>query len=87
VTITYSYDALGRRVQRTSTVSRIEKFVYDGADVVLDLDASNAAIAEYLNGPGIDNKVRQLGSGTTSYFLTDHLGTTRSLTFRHKHRD
>jgi RHS repeat-associated protein len=79
VTVAYSYDALGRRVQLTSTVSGTEKFVYDGADVVRDLDATNATVAEYLNGPGIDNKLRQIAGGSASYFLPDHLGTTRSL--------
>lgn len=45
-----------------------------------DLDVSGATIADYLNGPGIDNKLRQTVSGTASYFLADHLGTTRGLT-------
>jgi YD repeat-containing protein len=80
VTVTYSYDALGRRIQRTSSTGGTTKFVYDGADVVRDLDGSGNTIAEYLNGPGIDNKLRQIAGGSTSYFLTDHLGTTRALT-------
>jgi RHS repeat-associated protein len=79
VSVTYSYDALGRRVQRSSSVSGTEKYVYDGADVVRDLDSVNAIVAEYLNGPGIDNKLRQTSSGNSSFFLPDHLGTTRAL--------
>ncbi|MFZ0061419.1 MAG: RHS repeat-associated core domain-containing protein [Pyrinomonadaceae bacterium] len=80
VTVSYTYDALGRRVQRTSSTGGTTKFVYDGADVVRDLDGSGATTADYLNGPGIDNKIRQTVSGTGSYFFTDHLGTTRGLT-------
>jgi RHS repeat-associated protein len=80
VTVTYVYDGLGRRVQRASSVSGTTKFVYDGADVLRDLDGSGSPIAHYLNGPGIDNKLRQTTSGAVSYFLTDHLGTTRTLT-------
>jgi RHS repeat-associated protein len=79
VTVTYFYDALGRRVQRTSSTSGTERFGFDGADVVRDLDSANAIVIEYLNGPGIDNKLRQTPSGTAAYFLTDHLGTTRNL--------
>ncbi|MGH9930846.1 MAG: RHS repeat-associated core domain-containing protein, partial [Pyrinomonadaceae bacterium] len=79
-TVTYAYDALGRRVQRTSSTSGTTEFVYDGADVLRDLDGSGATIADYLNGPGIDNKLRQTISGTASYFLADRLGTTRALT-------
>jgi RHS repeat-associated protein len=79
VTVTYAYDALGRRVERTSSTSGTTKFVYDGADVLRDLDGSGAVIADYLNGPGIDNKIRQSVGGVASYFVNDHLGTTRAL--------
>jgi RHS repeat-associated protein len=80
VTVAYAYDALGRRVQRTSSTGGTTKFVYDGADVLRDLDGDGNTIADYLNGPGIDNKLRQTASGAVSYFGTDHLGTTLSLT-------
>jgi RHS repeat-associated protein len=79
VTVNYSYDALDRCIQRTSSSSGTARFVYDGADVLRDLDSSGSAVADYLNALGIDNKLRQTVSNTTSYFLTDHLGTTRSL--------
>ncbi|MGH9906763.1 MAG: RHS repeat domain-containing protein, partial [Pyrinomonadaceae bacterium] len=80
VTVMYSYDALGRRIQHSSSASGTTKFVYDGPDVVRDLDGSGATLADYLNDAGIDNKLRQTNGGTASYFLVDHLGTTRSLT-------
>ncbi|MFZ0061414.1 MAG: RHS repeat-associated core domain-containing protein, partial [Pyrinomonadaceae bacterium] len=79
VTVSFSYDALGQRIQRTSSASGITRFVYDGPDVMRDLDGTSATIADFLNGPGIDNKLRQTTSGTTSDFLADHLGTTRAL--------
>jgi RHS repeat-associated protein len=80
VVVSYAYDALGRRIQRTSSTGGTTKFVYDGADVMRDLDGTGATVADYLNGSGIDNKLRQTASGVVSYFLTDHLGTTRALT-------
>jgi RHS repeat-associated protein len=79
VTVDYSYDALGRRIQRNSSISGTTKFVYDGPNVVRDLDASGGTIAEYINGPGVDNKFRQTAGSTTSYFIQDHLGSTRAL--------
>jgi len=79
VTVTYSYDALGRRVQRISSTGATTKLVYDGPDVVRDLDGSGTVIADYLNGPGIDDKLRQTSGGTPLYYLQDHLGTTRAL--------
>ena len=80
VTVTYTYDALGRRVQSTSSAGPTTRFVHDGVDVVRDLDGSGSTVADYLNGVAVDNKLRQTISGTTSYFFTDHLGTTRVLT-------
>ncbi|HJX92523.1 MAG TPA: RHS repeat-associated core domain-containing protein [Pyrinomonadaceae bacterium] len=79
VTVYYYYDALGRRIQRASSVSGTQKFIYDGADVVRDLDGSGSTLSDYLNGPGIDNKLRQTIGTTASYFLADHLGTTREM--------
>ena len=80
VTVSYAYDALGRRIQRTSSTGGTTKFVYDGTDVIRDLDAGGATIADYLNGPGLDNKLRQTAGSAVSYFAADHLGTTRALT-------
>jgi RHS repeat-associated protein len=79
--VTYKYDALGRRIQRTPSTGISTNFIYDGQDVVKDIN-SDGSIIEYLNGPGIDNKIRQKGSSTTTtyYFSQDHLGSTTALT-------
>jgi RHS repeat-associated protein len=80
VTVSYAYDALGRRVHQTSSVGGITKFVYDGVDAVRDLDGNGNTVADYPNGPGIDNKLRETSRSSASCFLTDHLGATRALT-------
>ena len=79
--VTYKYDALGRRIQRMPSGGVSTNFVYDGQDVVRDINSDGTTI-EYLNGPGIDNKIRQKGSSnaTTYYFAHDHLGSTTALT-------
>jgi hypothetical protein len=74
VTVSYNYDALGRRVQRSGTVSGTTKFVYDGLDVIRDLDANGSTVVDYLNGRGMDQNLRQTQSSNVSYFLADHLG-------------
>ena len=56
--VTYKYDALGRRIQRAPSVGASTNFIYDGQDVVQDLN-SDATTVDYLNGPGIDNKISQ----------------------------
>jgi hypothetical protein len=70
--VSYNYDALGRRMSRTSG-SNTTNFVYDGQDVVADTGSSSA---EYLNGLGIDDKLKV----DNKYFLKDHLGSTIGLT-------
>ena len=49
--------------------------------MVKDINSDGTTV-EYLNGPGIDNKIRQKGSSssTTYYFTQDHLGSTTALT-------
>ena len=46
----------------------------------MDLNADGSVATTYLNGPGIDNHLRQTSATTgVSYFLTDHLGSTAAL--------
>lgn len=76
--VRYSYDALGRRVERNLGFGRERtKFTYDGEDVLLD-DA-NGTQTKYLNGLGIDNKLQSKAGSAVSYFLVDHLGSTNGL--------
>lgn len=79
--VTYKYDALGRRIQRTPSSGVSTNFIYDGQDVVKDINSDGTTL-EYLNGPGVDNKIRQKGSSrsTTYYFSQDQLGSTTALT-------
>ena len=76
--VRYKYDALGRRVSRGLGYGKEQtKFTYDGDDVLVDDNAGT--LTKYLNGSGIDNKLRQTVGSTTSYFLADHLGSTNGL--------
>jgi RHS repeat-associated protein len=81
LSVDYKYDALGRRIQRTTSAGADERFVYDGQDVVEDLDSSLTVTTSYLNGLGSDDHLRQTNTTSgVSYFLTDHLGSTSALT-------
>jgi RHS repeat-associated protein len=79
-TVAYKYDALGRRVQRTPSVGISTNFVYDGSDVIKDLNSDGSTV-DYVDGPGIDNKLRLTDSRLSGplYFLQDHLGSTTAL--------
>ena len=82
-TVAYRYDALGRRIQRTPSAGVSTNFIYDGQDVVKDSNSDGSTV-DYLNGPGIDNKLRLTDSRLIStgplYFLQDQLGSTTALT-------
>jgi RHS repeat-associated protein len=78
-TVSYTYDALGRRIQRSKSAGGSTNFIYDGSDVIRDINSDGSTV-EYLNGSGIDNKLRQTSSAGTVYFTQDHLGSTRALT-------
>ncbi|MFN0086213.1 MAG: RHS repeat-associated core domain-containing protein [Blastocatellia bacterium] len=76
-TVSYSYDAVGRRKSRT--VGGITTtFLYDGMDVVRDT-IGDTFVVDYLNGPGVDQKLRQIGASGNVYFLLDHVGSTIAL--------
>ena len=76
--VRYRYDALGRRVSRGLGYGKEQtKFTYDGQDVLVDDNFGTQT--KYLNGAGIDSKLRQTVGSTTSYFLADHLGSTNGL--------
>ena len=81
-TVSYKYDALGRRIQRTSSTGVATNFVYDGQDVIRDLNSDGSTV-NYLNGLGTDNKLRltdsRLATGAL-HFLQDQLGSTTGLT-------
>ena len=46
--------------------------------MVLDRRSDGSAV-DYLNGPGVDDKLRQSSVGGPLYFLQDHLGSTTAL--------
>jgi RHS repeat-associated protein len=80
--VIYRYDALGRRIQRAPSAGVSTNFVYDGQDVIKDFNSDGSTV-DYLNGPGIDNKLRLTDSRVATgplYFLQDQLGSTTALT-------
>ena len=78
----YGYDALGRRIW-TDNGGVTTYSVYDGAQVVADVDASGALLRSYTWGPGIDNllalTVHTGAMARTYYAIKDHLGSVHTL--------
>ncbi|MCH8623105.1 RHS repeat-associated core domain-containing protein, partial [Undibacterium sp. TS12] len=88
-TASFTYDALGRR--QTKTVNGVSTgFVYDGVNIVQELNGLNATQADTANirasyiTAGVDQVlVQQSGTGSTANsltYLTDAIGSTIRLT-------
>ena len=78
----YGYDAFGRRVRRTAPNGTVVRYLYDGDDLLAELDgATGQTIREYTYYPGVDrpHSVRVAASGASYYYATDHPGNVVGL--------
>ncbi|QNH16232.1 RHS Repeat protein [Xanthomonas sp. SS] len=73
----FGYDPLGRRVARTEG-GVATQYLYDGQNAVQEAVGNNAN--PILTGLGVDQRFARNGAGGRTYYLTDHLGSTRGLT-------
>ncbi len=78
-TVTFKYDPFGRRIQKSGPTGTTI-YLYDGANVVTDLNAAGAVIASYAQGAGIDEPLAGNLSGTLAFYEADGLGSITSLT-------
>jgi RHS repeat-associated protein len=87
--VTYTYDALGRRVEtdswtQTSGAVAVTRSGYDGDNVAADLNGSNALVARHLFGDGVDQVVAAIsasgsGAAANSWDLSDWQGSVRDV--------
>jgi YD repeat-containing protein len=75
-TVKYGYDAQGRRVRRTAPNGSVTRYLYDGDDLLMELDGSGNPIRSYTYYPGVDrpHSVRVEATGQTYYYATDFPG-------------
>jgi len=78
-TASYISDAFGRRIAKTVN-GVTTKFTWDGDQLLEELDSTHAQLAEYVNGPGIDEPLRMERATVKTYFLQDGLGSITHLT-------
>jgi RHS repeat-associated protein len=77
-TVTFKYDPFGRRIQKSGPAGT-SNYLYDGANVVTDLDANGAVLARYAQGAGIDEPLASSTGLGTAFFEADGLGSVTSL--------
>ena len=86
-TVTYSYDAFGRRVRKDAQVTAgssavdVTRYLYDGDQMIADLDSAGNAIREYTYYPGIDqpHSVRRVSDRAVFYYSTELPGHVTGL--------
>jgi RHS repeat-associated protein len=76
----YAYDGLGRRVSRTAPNGAVTQYLYDADNLLMELDANGAPVAEYTYYPGVDNPHSVRRGGSMYYYATDNVGTVTGLT-------
>ncbi|MFQ5850529.1 MAG: RHS repeat domain-containing protein [Candidatus Binatia bacterium] len=79
LTAEYRYDALGRRIEKNVN-GVITRYVYDNEDILVELDSTNAVVARYTHGPGIDEPLIMLRGGQSFFYHADGLGSAWDLT-------
>jgi RHS repeat-associated protein len=78
VSITYTYDAGGRRVSRSDGLNTVY-YVYDGLNLIEERDGLNNVLAEYIYDGALHPRKAIIG-GNAYYFQQDVLGNVTALT-------
>ena len=81
----YASDGEGNRIRQSLNDCLSTRFVYDGPNVVMELNASNEIVRAYVNGPGMDQPIERIEfiGGTPrsrQVFHADGLGSIAALT-------
>jgi YD repeat-containing protein len=77
-TTAFRYDTFGRRIQKSGPLGTTN-FVYDGPNLLEEVDGAGNVLARYTQGKEADEVLSELRSGTTSYYQQDGLGSFTSL--------
>jgi RHS repeat-associated protein len=84
LTVSYTYDAAGRRIQKKVDGVVEVKYVYDGDHVIAEYDGSDTLLRKYVYGPSIDEPICMInateGYQDTYYYHFDALGSVVALT-------
>ncbi len=77
-TTTFHYDPFGRRIQKSGPLGTTN-YLYDGINLLGELDASGTVLSRYTATKHIDEMLAESSSGGVGYYEADGLGTITSL--------
>ena len=78
-TITYKYDAFGRRIEK-NTSGLVVKFIYDANQAIIETDNNGNTEAKYVYGTGIDEILTMKRGLNTYFYHFDGLGNVATIT-------
>jgi len=82
-TINYKYDGLGRRVEKEindGVTTKVNRFIYDNEDILLELDGNNQIVARYTHGFEVDEPLIVEKGGQSFFYHADGLGSVAEIT-------
>jgi len=77
--VEFGYDLQGRRIWKKAG-QKTTRYVYDGQELLLELDDAGDALRVWVPGPELRRPVALVEAGKTWYPLTDALGSVVALT-------
>ena len=77
-TVNFKYDPFGRRIQKSSSLGTTS-YLYDGDNIVEEVDANANVVARHTQGINVDEHLSELRSSTASYYEQDGLESVSSL--------
>jgi len=77
-TVNFKYDPFGRRVQKSGPLGTTN-YLYDGMNLLEEVDNSGNVLAKYTQGEEFDEELAELRSGATNYYESDGLGSISSV--------
>jgi RHS repeat-associated protein len=77
--VTFKHDPFGRRIQQAGLLGTTN-YLYDGMNVLEEMDNTGSPVAAYAQGTGVDQPLSEFRSGSASYYEADGLGSITTLT-------
>ena len=78
--VEYAYDPFGNIIQRRDTANTIEKYFFDGQNLLAELDGSNAVNTTYTSTLALDGWLGKIVNGNQErYFIQDGLGSVMNI--------
>jgi RHS repeat-associated protein len=77
-TVSFKYDPFGRRIQKSGP-GGTTNYLYDGMNLLEEVDQSGNVLARYTQGSSVDEELSELRASTTSYYEADGLNSITSL--------